>query len=57
MAEPKIITRWVGPPVPWNDNDWQAAYDDYEPGDPLGYGATEAAAVQDLRNQCERLES
>lgn len=33
--------------------DWEATFDSYEPGDPIGYGPTERDAVVDLLNQHE----
>jgi hypothetical protein len=47
----KIITQHVWPPVPACQFDWAAVTDNYEPGDPIGYGATEEAAEADLREQ------
>ena len=44
----KIVTEHVYPPIPWRHFDWSAVYSDYEPGDPIGTGATEAEAVADL---------
>jgi len=40
----------VYPPIPDRSSDWCAAWVDYEPGDPLGYGPTAQAAIDDLRN-------
>lgn len=46
---PRIVTCFVYPPIPTNRYDWQAVDDDtYEPGCPIGYGATEAEAVANL---------
>jgi hypothetical protein len=33
------------------NSDWQATLDGYEPGDLIGEGATEAAAIADLKSQ------
>lgn len=44
----KIITVNNPPPIPMRDFDWCALRDDYEPGDPLGHGPSECAAVSDL---------
>lgn len=50
----KIITRYDPPPIPPREFDWTAVDDDtYEPGCPIGYGATEAEAIADLREQLE----
>ena len=32
---------------------WQAVEEGYDEGDPVGYGATEAAAINDLLDQLE----
>jgi len=44
----KIITEHVYPPIPTRTMDWSAAMDNYEPGLPLEYGATEQEAVENL---------
>ena len=33
--------------------DWSAVYENYEPFDPMGFGATEEEAIQDLKDQTE----
>jgi hypothetical protein len=33
--------------------DWEAYLDGYEPGDPLGLGFTEQAAIEDLMSKME----
>jgi hypothetical protein len=38
---------WVKP-IPDRNSDWCASEDSYEPGMPLGWGATEEAAIADL---------
>jgi hypothetical protein len=43
-----IKTSFVYPPIPTRDFDWEAYIDGYEPGDALGYGATEEEAIADL---------
>lgn len=54
----KIITAYVFPPIPYRGNDWCAYSDDYD-GAPdagpqmVGWGATEAEAVADLKQQIE----
>lgn len=47
----KIITHFVYPPIPDRRWDWSAVTDDYEPGAPMGEGATEAEAIADLKAQ------
>lgn len=46
-----IHTENVCPPIPLRSMDWQATADDYEPGHPVGTGATEEEAVHDLIDQ------
>ena len=51
-----IRTHYDPPPIPLRQFDW-TAYDDHtyggEPGDAIGYGATEAEAVADLMIQID----
>ncbi len=51
----KIVTDHIHPPIPCRDFDWCAVTEDYdgESGDPIGYGATEQAAIDDLMQQME----
>ena len=49
----KILTRYAPPPIPTRDLDWDAVSEDYEPGDPIGYGPTEESAIADLKAQME----
>lgn len=51
--ERKIRTEYVHPPIPDRSNDWSAVFDGYEGGDPIGWGATEKEAIQDLIEQVE----
>jgi hypothetical protein len=51
LDAPKIVTQHVYPPIPTRNSDWQATLDGYEPGDLIGEGATEAAAIADLKSQ------
>jgi hypothetical protein len=54
MSNLKIVTSHVYPPIPLRQFDWDAVYDGYEPGDPIGHGATEEEAIADLKNTtCE----
>lgn len=53
MAKYTIETRHIRPPSPTAKFDWQATLDNYDPGDPIGYGETEAAAVADLFDELE----
>lgn len=47
-----IKTVFDPPPIPLRTFDWHA-YDDatYEPGNPVGHGATEEEAIADLKGQ------
>lgn len=44
----RIVTDFIFPPIPTRAHDWSAVTEDYEPGDPIGYGETEAEAIEDL---------
>jgi hypothetical protein len=45
----KIITTHICPPIPYRDHDWCAYYDGQEETGDYGYGATEQAAIADLK--------
>ncbi len=49
----EIVTSFQNPPIPTRDYDWAAYTTDYEGGDPIGYGPTESAAIEDLLDQLE----
>lgn len=49
----RIRTEYVCPPIGARCFDYSAVEDGYEPGDPIGYGATEADAIADLMEQVE----
>lgn len=50
----KIRTENVFPPISLRQFDWSAVDDDtYEPGCPIGWGATEVEAIRDLMDQLE----
>lgn len=51
----KIATKYMFQPSHIRDFDWEAVSDSYEPGDPIGYGATEEAAIADLKSQMDAL--
>lgn len=40
-----IRTYQINPPIPVRCFDWQANLDDYEPGQPIGFGKTERDAI------------
>lgn len=46
--ERKIVTKYDPPPIGWRGADWSASYEDYDLGDPIGTGATEAESIEDL---------
>ena len=48
LCHPKIRTENIFPPIPVRQFDWAATDDNYEPGCPIGYGKTEAEAIDDL---------
>jgi hypothetical protein len=47
----KIVTTYWMKPIPTRQHDWEAVTDNYEGGDPIGYGETEAEAIFDLIDQ------
>lgn len=48
----KIYTLYRPKPIPSRDCDWEAAWQDYEPGCPCGFGETEDEAVDSLLDSC-----
>ncbi len=50
----KIQTRHIFPPIPIRNFDWSATFGNYEPGQPIGHGATEQEAIEDLKAQVEK---
>lgn len=51
--ERKIVTKYDPPPIPWRGADWSAVFDDYDLGSPIGHGATEQEAIEDLHMEAE----
>lgn len=49
----KLETSHARPPIPNRKYDWSAVTSDYEPGHPIGNGASEDAAIADLIEQLE----
>lgn len=43
-----IITAYEPPPIGTRNFDWSAVTDQYEGGDPIGYGETEREAIESL---------
>lgn len=53
----KIKTSYDFPPIPIRSMDWSAIDDDtYDLGSPMGHGATEQEAIEDLREQISNRE-
>ena len=48
LGQRKIVTDYACPPIPMRSSDWSAVREGYEPGDCIGWGPTEAAAIEDL---------
>jgi hypothetical protein len=48
-----IATRYDPKPIPDRRFDWQATTADYDLGSPIGFGRTEAEAINDLIPQFE----
>lgn len=44
----KINVVQVNPPIPSRNFDYVATRDNYDEGDPVGYGATEQEAIDNL---------
>ena len=58
LQDPRVIeVEHVFPPIPSTEYDYSATFEGYEPGDPLGRGATIKAAVQDLLAKLDKLRS
>ncbi len=53
MSAPKIRTEYWPKPIPISNFDWSATTEDYDLGPPIGYGRTEAEAINDLILQLE----
>ena len=53
----KIETKYVYPPIPIRRFDWSAIdADTYDGEGPIGFGATEQAAIDDLISQLDDAE-
>lgn len=48
LETPRIRTEYDPKPIPFRGCDWVATFDGYEPGAPIGYGATEEEAIDSL---------
>jgi len=49
--ESKIKVTHVYPPIACRNFDYVATRDNYDEGDPVGYGSTEQQAIDDLLEQ------
>lgn len=47
----EVVTHYEPTPIPDRRFDWSAFHENYEPGKPIGFGATREAAVADLMEQ------
>ena len=47
-THPPIRVYYDPKPIPLDSHDWVAYFDSYEPGEPIGYGATRAGAIAAL---------
>lgn len=48
-----IQVEFIYPPIPDRRFDYQATFEDYDAGDPIGHGPTEQAAIDDLHESAE----
>lgn len=48
-----IHVHFIYPPIPDRGFDYQATFDGYDEGDPVGHGPTEQAAIDDLHEEWE----
>lgn len=48
MTNRKIVTKHDPAPI-FYEVAWQATFDDYDLGSPIGHGATEQQAIEDLK--------
>ena len=55
MTARRIRTEYWPKPIPTSNFDWSAVTDDYDIGHPIGYGRTEAEAINDLKLQIEEV--
>ena len=51
-----IIVTKENPPIPSRLFDYSATFDGYEPGEPIGWGATPEEAIADLKEWQEALD-
>ena len=46
----KIMTQYIYAPIPIRNYDWSAYRADWDLDDPIGHGATEEQAIQNLKD-------
>jgi len=51
-----IQVRYWAKPIPTRSYDWEATEEGWDLGDPIGYGPTEAAAIDELQLLLESFE-
>jgi hypothetical protein len=51
----KVVTQYWAKPIPTARWDWSATEEDYDYGRPIGTGATEQQAIDDLLEKLEDL--
>lgn len=49
----KIVTKYDPPPISDRDHDWSACLEGASEDDPVGFGPTEQAAIEDLKIELE----
>jgi hypothetical protein len=53
MTPRKVKTAYDPPPIPTRNHDWSATFEDYDLGDPIGWGPTEKDALMDFEWQID----
>lgn len=48
-----ILVKYIYPPIPVRDFDYQASFEGHDEGDPIGHGSSEQAAIDDLHENAE----
>jgi len=51
----KIITEYDVKPIPIRSYDWSATREDWDEGEPIGYGVSEEEAINDLIEKEEEI--
>lgn len=50
---PTVHYRFIYPPIPIRNFDWEATFDEYDMGDPIGFGRTKEEALKNLMEEKE----